>query len=671
MARQHLHALSRLKTRAVPVGVYDRAADAAEALASAAGTRAFRSMEELFASVRPDVVHVCTPPSAHFAAARAALDAGAHVYVEKPFALKTIDARRLLDAAARRGVLVCAGHQLLRDPAFEQVMARAPELGTLVQVDSHFAFRPTGASARGGARALAEQIVDILPHPLYALVAVLERCAPPAVTLDVVGVHAGPADLHATLRAGEIVGRLSVSLRARPIASSLSLIGTGGLLTCDFVRSTVVGAANPGTEILEKIANPILEGAQLVGRTALRLPARLRGGYPGLAELIDAFYAAIVHRGPSPVSPEHLVRVTGLLETFVTEVERAVNGGGRTAVLGTTARPAPVTVVTGANGFLGSRIVRSLESVRGIGRSSAAPDDGPAGMPWVAADLSRSVPVAALAGAEVVIHAAAETAGDFDAHQRNTIDATRHLLQAMHASGVSRLVLVSSLSVVRPPRSLWECQDESTPRPADAARLGPYTWGKTSQEALVEREAAALGIATRIVRPGALVDAARPEVPGLLGRRVFGRWHLGLGRPSLPIAACDVDRCARAIAWCATHFDDAPPIVNLFEPSTATRGALAAWMRARGWNGRIVWIPISVIAAGMSAARGALALAHGRRPSRLAVWSILRARRFDPHVSAALLAASDGLRCHTAPNTTVPAIAGYRSGSSVALGEPT
>jgi nucleoside-diphosphate-sugar epimerase len=365
------------------------------------------------------------------------------------------------------------------------------------------------------------------------------------------------------------------------------------------------------------------------------------------------------------------VRVTGLLETFVTEVERAVNAVGRTAVLGTTARPAPVTVVTGANGFLGSRIVRSLESVRGIGRSSAAPDDGPAGMPWVAADLSRSVPVAALAGAEVVIHAAAETAGDFDAHQRNTIDATRHLLQAMHASGVSRLVLVSSLSVVRPPRSLWECQDESTPRPADAARLGPYTWGKTSQEALVEREAAALGIATRIVRPGALVDAARPEVPGLLGRRVFGRWHLGLGRPSLPIAACDVDRCARAIAWCATHFDDAPPIVNLFEPSTATRGALAAWMRARGWNGRIVWVPISVIAAGMSAARGAHALAHGRRPSRLAVWSILRARRFDPHVSAALLAASDGLRCHPAPNTTVPAIAGYRSGSSVALGEPT
>ena len=60
-------------------------------------------MEELLASVRPDVVHVCPPPSAQVDAARAALDAGAHVDVEKPVALRTADARSLLDAAVARG----------------------------------------------------------------------------------------------------------------------------------------------------------------------------------------------------------------------------------------------------------------------------------------------------------------------------------------------------------------------------------------------------------------------------------------------------------------------------------------------------------------------------------------------------------------------------------------
>ena len=43
-----------------------------------------------------------------------ALDAGAHVYAEKPFALRTADGGNPLDAAVARGSLVCPGHQLLQ-----------------------------------------------------------------------------------------------------------------------------------------------------------------------------------------------------------------------------------------------------------------------------------------------------------------------------------------------------------------------------------------------------------------------------------------------------------------------------------------------------------------------------------------------------------------------------
>jgi predicted dehydrogenase/nucleoside-diphosphate-sugar epimerase len=640
MARHHLATFGRLSAPAVTAGVHDRARDMAEEFAAIASARVCPSIEALLADTRPDVVHVCTPPAAHFDAAHAALDAGADVYVEKPFALTTAHARALLDVARERGRLVCAGHQLLRDRAFAALMARAPELGTLVQVDSHFAFRPVGRFARGGARALADQIIDILPHPLYSLVSVLERVSPDGIPIVIAGLDAGPTDLHVILRAGELAGRLSVSLRARPIASSLTLVGTGGTLTCDFVRSTVVGAANPGTEILEKIANPMLEGAQLLARTARSLPRRLRsgGGYPGLAELIDAFHASVRTRAASPVTPEHLLRVTALFETMVAEVDAAASRSQSSRVRASRPSTEPLTVVTGAHGFLGSRIVRSLERVRGIGRSPNSEDRD--GIEWVVADLSRAVPPDALAGADVVVHAAAETAGAFDAHQRNTIDATRNLLHAMHARGVTKLVLVSSLSVLRPPRTPWECQDERTPRPADPRPLGSYVWGKSRQEELVEREAPALGISTRIVRPGALIDAQAPTLPGLMGRRLFGRWHLGLGRPALPIAACDVDRCAEAIAWCAAHFDEAPAVVNLFDPSMATRGTLAARLRERGWDGRMLWVPIRAVALGITAARACLSFARGQWPARLAAWSILRPRRFDPRVSAALLAAA-------------------------------
>jgi predicted dehydrogenase/nucleoside-diphosphate-sugar epimerase len=636
MARHHLAAITRLETPAAVVGVYDGASDRAAEFAAAAGTRAFASLQSMLAEARPDIVHVCTPPMSHFAAARAALEGGAHVYVEKPFALTVADARSLIDLARSRGKLLCAGHQLLRDPAFETLLARAAELGTLVNADSHFAFRPVGIDPqRGSPRALAQLLVDILPHPLYSLIAVLERCAP-GQPIALAWAHAEPTEVQAILRCGSLTGRLSVSLRARPVASSLTLTGTAGSLSCDFVRSVVIGMANPGTEALEKILNPIAEGAQQMARTCTSLAKRFTSGgsYPGLAELFGAFYGAVATGGASPVSRDHLLSVTQVFEELARGIDAAVTSRS------VAAQPqrhyaGPLTVVTGAGGFLGSAIARALPRVRGIGRG-VKPDDVEV-EEWVRADLSGGVAASAIVGADVVVHAAAETAGGYDAHQRNTIDGTRQLLLAMHEAGVSRLVLVSSLSVLRPPHSPWERQDERTPRPRDPRPLGAYTWGKCLQEELVEREAAALGIATRVIRPGALVDWRDGSLPGLMGRRLFGRWYLGLGRPQLPIAVCDVEHCAQAIAWCAAHFDEAPPVVNLLDPTITTRGDFAARLRSRGWQGRIAWVPISVLALGLTTARVLLSLGRGRWPERLAAWSVLRPRRYRTGVAASML----------------------------------
>ncbi len=641
MARNHWHALSRVGVPAVVVGVHDRARGQAEEFASLASAPVFSSLQDLLDEARPDVVHVCTPPAAHFDAAHAAIGAGAHVYVEKPFALTSNDARVLLQLAQSRKRLVCAGHQLLHDPAFESLVRRSPGLGTILQADSQFNFRSAGPVSRTSARALANQIIDVLPHPLYTLIAALERFAPREAAIDLAWVQASPTDLQAILQAGGIVGRLSVSLRARPIASSLTLTGTRGSLACDFVRTILVGAGNEGTEPLEKVFNPMLEGLQMFSRTAWSVGRRLRSSisYPGLSELIGAFYRAIAGGGASPVDPQHLLRVTGILEQLVASIDEAVPQSTVARQRKPPVPGAPLAVVTGARGFLGTEIVRSLKHVRGVGRS--AERDAPVEREWVTSDLSAEVAADVVAGAHVVIHAAAETVGSYDAHQRNTIEATRNLLRAMSAAGVSRLVLVSSLSVLRPPRTSRELQDESTPRPADPRALGAYVWGKCLQEELIEREAPALGIATRVIRPTALLDPREPALPGLMGRRLFGRWHLALGRPGLPIAVCDVGRCAEAIAWCATHFDEAPAVVNLFDPAVRTRGELAALLRARGWTGRVVWLPIVVIAPAVVALRVVFSLARRSVPERLTTWTTyLRPRSYDPRLSTTLLAAA-------------------------------
>src|SRR5437763_15650409 len=44
----------------------------------------FDDLSKLLSVVRPDVVHITTPPESHFDIARTCLARGCHVYVEKP-----------------------------------------------------------------------------------------------------------------------------------------------------------------------------------------------------------------------------------------------------------------------------------------------------------------------------------------------------------------------------------------------------------------------------------------------------------------------------------------------------------------------------------------------------------------------------------------------------------
>ena len=121
---------------------------------------------------------------------------------------------------------------------------------------------------------------------------------------------------------------------------------------------------------------------------------------------------------------------------------------------------------------------------------------------------------------------------------------------------------------------------------------------------------------------------------------MFGDWHLGLGRPSLPIAVCEVGQAGAAVAWCADRFADAPPLVNLIDPTIRTRGQLLRRFREHGWHGHVVWTPIALLAGAVMGLRFVLALARRERARPLSVWSILRPRRYDPTVAAALLAAA-------------------------------
>jgi predicted dehydrogenase len=76
------------------------------------GIATYRELDEMLADPQIDVVDICLPPALHADVAIAALEAGKHVFCEKPIALKPADANRMVAAAKRAGKQLLVGHVL-------------------------------------------------------------------------------------------------------------------------------------------------------------------------------------------------------------------------------------------------------------------------------------------------------------------------------------------------------------------------------------------------------------------------------------------------------------------------------------------------------------------------------------------------------------------------------
>lgn len=89
---------------------------------------------------RPDVTAVvlATPVATHYPLAKAALESGKHVLVEKPLATTTAHAEELVALAAARQLVLGVDHTYVYHPAVQRIreLVRSGELGKLAYIDS-------------------------------------------------------------------------------------------------------------------------------------------------------------------------------------------------------------------------------------------------------------------------------------------------------------------------------------------------------------------------------------------------------------------------------------------------------------------------------------------------------------------------------------------------------
>jgi nucleoside-diphosphate-sugar epimerase len=268
-------------------------------------------------------------------------------------------------------------------------------------------------------------------------------------------------------------------------------------------------------------------------------------------------------------------------------------------------------LITGANGFLGRRVVAEFlqrgHSVRALVRPAAKVErlGWPETVEVFLADLraSRDL-VSAFEGIDAVVHLAAGVTGGEDAQFAASVVGTERLLEAMAKSWTKRLVLASSFSVYDwSALKVGSLLDEDSPiePPGDLYDRDGYAVAKVWQERVARRMAEENGWALTVLRPGFLWGRGNEEIAGL-GQKL-GRFQLVFG-PSTRLPLSHVDNCAHAFAEATENPRAIGQTFNIVDDEGPTIWQyLGDFLRGTGERRLRVPIPYGLAIAGVRLAR--------------------------------------------------------------------
>lgn len=304
----------------------------------------FTDVNEFLRNDRPDVVHITTPPQSHFDLGKVCLEAGCHVYIEKPFTVHAEEAEHLIELAKEKNLKIIPGH----DDQFTHATRRMREYikigylgGPPIHMESYYCYdlgEQSYANALLGekghwVRNLPGKLLhNIISHGICRIVEYLKGDNPLIIA------HAFTSNFLMQIGENEIRDELRViindennttayftfSSQMRPSLHHFRVFGSKNGLVVDHDHQTVITLRGlKYKSYLDKFIPPWNFGIQYLKNSAHNIKLFLKRDFhmkSGMKFLIEAFYRSIRGDASLPISYRETLMTARIMDEIFRQI---------------------------------------------------------------------------------------------------------------------------------------------------------------------------------------------------------------------------------------------------------------------------------------------------------------------------------------------------------------
>jgi predicted dehydrogenase len=308
----------------------------------------FTEVQDLLDKARPDVVHITTPPQSHYSLGKLCLEAGCHVYIEKPFTVNAAEAEELIRLAEYKNLKLTVGH----NAQFSHSAIRMRQLiqggylgGPPVHLESYHCYDLGDVSYAKAVLGDSHHWVRTLPggllqnnisHGISKVAEFLTGESPEVFAygftspfLRSIGETEIIDELRVVIRDEEATAYFTFSSQMRPALHQIRLYGRKNGLVADDDQQTVIRLRGSRYKsYLEQFVPPWDYAKQYVvnalGNMRRFIEADFQTGY-GMKVLIQTFYRSIADGSALPIPYKEIRRTSRIMDEIFSQLSSAQN----------------------------------------------------------------------------------------------------------------------------------------------------------------------------------------------------------------------------------------------------------------------------------------------------------------------------------------------------------